>query len=689
VVHDPATKKIFVSEVSPNLDNQGLEIGAELIAISNADENLFVNADKLFASPVQRQSLYSQKVDYFLEQDKLRKIFSQPDIRLIFADKKSLNIIIASNKSLQDIPTTAWLRLLLGLLTALAGLAVWLRYPYGKPMTCYAISGVGFLLMIIPSALDSIPMLLRSYYEMLILNSINAIGNYIYLTFGVATLLYFPQKLPNADNIAKIIFTAMSLFSIWALVDSWNFANNFRDQHLYFSDLEVNIPVLIGFILVVFFSFQQWRYSGYKPVERARSSWIVLSWSIGLSTYMFFYYLPTINGFEPPMGRTWAWIAVCTSYWLVLLSLSRTQLFDIEHNINKVWEWLIVFIVFLLIDFCFVSLAIITPQLSTLFILCLVLWVYMPLREWLSSRIIRRKAASKNKLFSNAITHLLSNKEDDPNNSWEELLLKIFSPKAISWPKDTNGTAIVEDGQGLVVAANRISPATYLEFAEQGERLFDLNDVELVIIMSALFEQLFEFHLAFLAGQNQERERVRRDLHDLIGHKLLSLIYATNDERVKVLAQETLEQLRGLITALKVESVPLQSTLMEIRSVAEQASDNFGFSLTWNNCVTDTSIVVGSYQYLNILNIARELLNNIIRHAQASQLRIILSVSDSRLIIEIIDNGIGFDRENINMGNGLYNIDARARELNATIDWTCHNGCKVMISIPLVLLSEK
>ena len=98
------------------------------------------------------------------------------------------------------------------------------------------------------------------------------------------------------------------------------------------------------------------------------------------------------------MGRTWAWLAVCTSYWLVLLSLSRTQLFDIEHNINKVWEWLIVFVVFLLIDVCFVSLAIITPQLSTLFILCLVLWVYMPLREWLSSRIIRRKAASKNKL---------------------------------------------------------------------------------------------------------------------------------------------------------------------------------------------------------------------------------------------------------------------------------------------------
>ena len=689
IAQDPATQKNVISHVSPELHNQGLMIDTELVSIGSVHEKLFVNTAKVFATPVQRQSLYNNKLEYFVDQDTMRTIFSQPTVQLIFADKTTLDITIGSNKSLREIPQTAWLRLLLGLMTALTGLAVWLQRPYGKPMTYYAISGVGFLLMIIPSAIDSIPMLQRSYSEMFVLNGINAIGNYIYLTFGVATLLYFPQKLPSADSIVRLIFTAIGLFTLWALINTWDFDSTIQQQRLYFSDLEVYIPVLIGFILVVFFSFQQWRYSRHKPVERARSSWIVLSWSIGLSTYMLFYYVPTVNGFEPPMGRTWAWIAVCASYWLVLLSLSRFQLFDLEHNINKVWEWLIVFIVFLLIDVAFVSLALITPQLSTLFILCLVLWVYMPLREWLSSRMVRKKAASKNKLVSNAIAQLLSGNKGDLKDSWQELLVKMFSPSAISWRKDISETAIVEDGQGLVVSANRVFPAIYLEFAERGDRLFDLDDVELAVIMSALFEQLFEFHLAFVAGQNQERERIRRDLHDQVGHKLLSLIYASEDERVKVLAQETLEQLRGLITALKLEPVSLQSTLMEIRSVAEQASDNFGFSLIWNNCVTDTSMVVGSYQYLNIINIARELLNNVIRHAEASQLSILLSVSDSRLMIELRDNGVGFDRENIMMGNGLYNIDARARELNATMDWYSNKGCKVVIAIPLILSREE
>jgi two-component system sensor histidine kinase ComP len=106
--------------------------------------------------------------------------------------------------------------------------------------------------------------------------------------------------------------------------------------------------------------------------------------------------------------------------------------------------------------------------------------------------------------------------------------------------------------------------------------------------------------------------------------------------------------------------------------------------LDWNNCITDVSIVIGSYQDLNIINIARELLNNIVRHADSSEVRIVLAVDASSLIMHFNDNGIGLDREDVIMGNGLYNIDARVRELNATIDWHRYTGCSVTITIPLL-----
>jgi signal transduction histidine kinase len=684
VAEDPNTHQLVISKVSPELMRQGLKLGSEIVSIGSGDQTVKLNVTHFFTTPIQRKSIYQNKGQYFSAQEDLYDAFSQPVIRLNLIDQPAVDVTLTGSRSLMDIPNTTWIRFFLGLVSALMGVLVWTWHPSGKETIYYALGGIGLFLAIIPSAIDAIPMLLRSYSESLFLDSLRAFGNYTYIGFGVSALLYFPQKLPHADRFAKRILIVTALFSCYALFNTWDFSIGFDQQRLYFSDVEIYVPVLIGFIFVVVFSIQQWRFSRHKPVERARSSWVVLSWSVGLLAYMLFYYVPIISGAEPLMGRTLAWLAVCSSYWMILLGLSRFQLFDLEHNINTVWEWSIVFIVFLLIDMAFASLAIITPQLSTFVILCLILWVYMPLRQWLSSRVVRKKIANKNKLFSDAVAELLSSKEDDPKNTWQEILVNVFAPRAIEWRDEAGTTAVEDGGQGLFVAGNRFSPPMYLDFAEQGERLFGVEDVGLVVTMSALFEQLFEFHLAFLAGQNTERERIRRDLHDQIGHKLLSLIYAAGDDKVKIIAQETLEQLRGLITALRLEPVSLQSTVMEIRLVAEEASDNFDFKLDWNNCISDVSIVIGSYQYLNIINIARELLNNIVRHANASEVSIVLAVDASSLIMQFNDNGIGLDREDVVMGNGLYNIDARVRELNATIDWHRDTGCSVTITIPLL-----
>jgi signal transduction histidine kinase len=684
VIEDPTTHQIVISKVSPELEGQGLKLGSKIISIANSEKTVMLNVTHFSTTPVQRKSLYQNKAQYFAAQDELHSVLSQPVIRLKFSDQSTVDVILSSNISLEDIQATTWIRLFLGLVSALMGVMVWMRRPLGKETIYYAVSGIGLFLAIIPSAIDGMPMLVRSHSEMMLLDGLTAMGNYIYIAFGVCALLYFPQKIPHADIFAKRIFITIALFSIYALFNTWDFSASFNQQRLYFSDNEIYIPVLIGLVFVVSFSIKQWHFSRYQPVERARSSWVILSWSIGLLAHMLFYYIPTINGVEPTIDRTFAWFAICSSYWMILLGLSRLQLFDLEHNINTVWEWFIVFIVFLLIDMAFTSLTVISPQLSTFVILCLVLWVYMPLRQWLSSRFVRKKVANKNKLFSDAVAALLSSKEDNPKNAWQEILVNVFVPSAIEWHDKTVATAVEDGGQRLIVAGNRFSPPMYLDFAEQGERLFGVEDVELVVTMSALFEQLFEFHLAFLAGQNKERERIRRDLHDQIGHKLLSLIYAAGDVKVKILAQETLEQLRGLITALRLEPVSLQSTVMEIRLVAEEASDNFDFKLDWKNRITDVSIVIGSYQYLNIINIAKELLNNIVRHANATAVDVVLAVDSTSLIMQFNDNGIGLDRDDVVMGNGLYNIDARVRELNATIDWYGDGGCNVTITIPLL-----
>ena len=67
-----------------------------------------------------------------------------------------------------------------------------------------------------------------------------------------------------------------------------------------------------------------------------------------------------------------------------------------------------------------------------------------------------------------------------------------------------------------------------------------------------------------------------------------------------------------------------------------------------------------------LLLIYKELLHNILRHAQATKVEIALDADHGTLRLEVIDNGIGMSSERAD-GTGLRNIRRRATELGATL----------------------
>ena len=64
-----------------------------------------------------------------------------------------------------------------------------------------------------------------------------------------------------------------------------------------------------------------------------------------------------------------------------------------------------------------------------------------------------------------------------------------------------------------------------------------------------------------------------------------------------------------------------------------------------------------------------EITTNIIKHANAQFMEIIIDVDQQRLTVECSDNGQGFDIQNIIPGKGINNILTRARELGGTAHW--------------------
>jgi signal transduction histidine kinase len=94
----------------------------------------------------------------------------------------------------------------------------------------------------------------------------------------------------------------------------------------------------------------------------------------------------------------------------------------------------------------------------------------------------------------------------------------------------------------------------------------------------------------------------------------------------------------------------------------------------------------------NLLLIAKEAINNILKHAQASEIDVSLSAQGSQLLFEIQDNGIGMaNLEKINSGNGLRNMRFRAEKLKGTCTIKSALGLGTTISciIPITNISYR
>jgi signal transduction histidine kinase len=79
-------------------------------------------------------------------------------------------------------------------------------------------------------------------------------------------------------------------------------------------------------------------------------------------------------------------------------------------------------------------------------------------------------------------------------------------------------------------------------------------------------------------------------------------------------------------------------------------------------------------------------MNNIVKHAKASNVTIELINENNFVLLTITDDGNGFDQDSIKSGMGLKNMKSRAELHNGTaiINTSHKNGCKLTVQIPLM-----
>jgi len=87
----------------------------------------------------------------------------------------------------------------------------------------------------------------------------------------------------------------------------------------------------------------------------------------------------------------------------------------------------------------------------------------------------------------------------------------------------------------------------------------------------------------------------------------------------------------------------------------------------------------------NLLLIYKELLHNIIKHAQASRVDIALMKNNGVLVLKVQDDGIGFEPEPAGNGNGLRNMKTRASKLGGRIEFKTgpHTGTEATLTVKI------
>ncbi|WP_040005767.1 ATP-binding protein [Fibrisoma limi] len=208
---------------------------------------------------------------------------------------------------------------------------------------------------------------------------------------------------------------------------------------------------------------------------------------------------------------------------------------------------------------------------------------------------------------------------------------------------------------------------------------------------------------ALLEGQEEERRRFARELHDGIGQMLTGLKLQAGklkkgefpDEKQRLRFEELCNTIQDIIQTTRQISHNLMPSVLgdfgleaTLQLLAEQTAQSSGIAVTFEGTGSDKRL--SAPVEIGLYRIAQEALNNAVKYADAQLVRLKLQRMKSTVTLVVEDDGKGFSVLNgtakdksVSLTNGLDNMRTRARLLNGDLTITSKpkKGTKVMVKL--------
>ncbi len=511
----------------------------------------------------------------------------------------------------------------------------------------------------------------------------------------------------------------------------------------YFPDSPLDLQTTNPFLYNLFFlaanlsgpATQIYRYRRVSnSIEKQQTKWVVYGLTIGVGGYMtlkvFTFMITDPNGSGLLIATALNLIAIL---FVLLLPLSisiavlRYRLWDINPIINHTLVYgalsasTIAFYVFSVVFFSNYfrqsSANFIVPFIAT----GVIAFLFEPLREQLQ-RGVNRLMYGERDDPTTVLTRLSQRLEAAlvPDSVLQTIVETLAQTLRLPYAAITLFTL---DEEPRVIASFGLPPSEliHLPLTYQTERVGELilaprsagdsftpADMKLINIIAQqagiaaytirLNNDLQKSRERLVTAQEEERRRLRRDLHDGVGPTLASLsqrldtasdLVKSDPEKSIYLLQELKRQVKGTVAEIRQLVYALRPPVLDefglVSAIREHVAPYTGpngiqvtFDVTEPMPPLPAAVEVAAYR------IALEAFTNIVKHAQASACYIKIKTEDNTLQLEVSDNGKGLPLNN-HAGIGLTSMRERANELGGEcmIEINPSGGMVVRAILPL------
>lgn len=184
-----------------------------------------------------------------------------------------------------------------------------------------------------------------------------------------------------------------------------------------------------------------------------------------------------------------------------------------------------------------------------------------------------------------------------------------------------------------------------------------------------------------LEGEKTERTRLARDLHDGLGGMLSGVKFQLNSMKGNVILSEenaeaftkSIAQIDGAISEMRrVAHNMMPESLLKfglndaVGDYCQSLAESSGLSINFQSFGMESRLQQTTE--ITVYRIIQELLNNVVKHAGASEVQLQLSRNEDTVSLTVEDDGTGFDTASGKAGMGLSNIRDRVDYLNGKLD---------------------